>query len=69
MYNLINKINPDVDGVSKEELQLAFKYAASFVTGNLRFPESQINPQIKSQLEELTNEEVGAIKNWSRLEK
>ena len=67
MYNLINKLTPDTEGVSKEELQLAMDYAKSFLTGSLRFPDAQISPQIKSAIEKLANVDIAAMKKWTRL--
>ena len=44
MYNAINKMTPDVDGVSKSELTAVMKYAYTYVTGALRHPTNSISP-------------------------
>lgn len=67
MYNLINKLSPDTEGVSNEELKLVMNYAKSYVTGDLRFPAKKIAPELKEELEKLMEDDIATMKKWSRL--
>lgn len=60
MYNALNKINPEVSGVTKGDLQEAFKYQQFAIQQGL----NPLTKEIKAELMVLADEDMETMRGW-----
>ena len=70
MYDLLNKVNADTNGLSKEDLTMAQSYATDFVIQNLRVPTiTKLTDEIKTEIDGLMEPEADAIRKWTKAQR
>lgn len=60
MFAALNKITPEVPGVTKADLQEAFKYAQFFIKRGL----NPLTAEIKSELIMLADADLATMRGW-----
>ena len=70
MYDLLNKLNADTNGLSKEDLTMAQSYSTDYVIQNLRVPTiTKLTDEIKTEIDGLMEPEANAIRKWTKAQR
>ena len=69
MFNVLNKITEDVDGLSLQDLRAAARFSSDHVFSSLGSEQKSLTDEVKAEVDKLMDQEVAAIKKWTRAER